>query len=817
MKKTPLSLLISGLLVSGMAFAQDEGADQEEASSTRDRVVVTGTRTVGRTALQSVAPVDLLSVEDLENHGSTELNNILSYSLPSFNFPQPQISDGTDSIRPAQLRGLGPDQSLVLVNNRRRHTSALLNRNTVGRGSAAVDLNTIPVGAIGSIEVLRDGAAAQYGSDAIAGVINVRLREAREGGAVTVTYGEHLTSVNLPRSSRNIRDGETTTVSAWAGFPLGAEGFVTVSGEFRDRAITNRADKDTVIQFPLINGQLDPREAQADRFQWRFGNPEVQDTTLMLNAGLPLAGGHEVYGFASYQKRDATSFGFYRRPRQLTQNVPEIYPFGFQPQINPEITDYSVAFGGRGNTGDWAWDASIVHGGNTVDYTIRNSLNASLGPASPTVFDAGQLEYEQTVVNADLVRAFPVAAFSGDLNFAIGAEFRNERFRIIEGEEASYRNFGQGVPGAAAGSQVFPGYNPGTATSESRDAVSVWADIEADVTDNAVLALAARWEDYSDFGTTFNAKLGGRFQVSEEVALRGSISSGFRAPSLQQSFYTNTATVFIDNVPFETGLFAVDSETARILGSQPLDPEESLNYTLGLVFNRGGFSFTVDAYRIRIDDRILLSENLTAGNTPQLPSLIGRGRAARFFINGADSVTKGVDAVASYNWDTDLGRFSLTAAGNWNSTTLKNIRATGVLSELNPQPTLFGRQNIIRQEEGAPRNKFIFGLDWSRDQLSTVLRATRFGQVSVPATDANPQLDYWLSPQWVVDLEGTARVTERLSFSVGANNLFNSYPDQNPFFNVNPGFGANAPFVFSQFSPAGFNGRYVYLRGRYAW
>ena len=813
MKRNPLSLVIASLLLaSPTLYAEDGGSQEAESAPTIDRIVVTGTRAAGRTALQSVAPVDLLSAEDLENHGSTELNNVLSYSLPSFNFPQPQISDGTDSIRPAQLRGLSPDQVLVLVNNRRRHTSALLNLNTVGRGAAAVDLNTIPVGAIGAVEVLRDGAAAQYGSDAIAGVINIRLREAREGGAVTVTYGEHLTSLNLPRSSRNIRDGETLTVSAWAGLPLGPEGFLTVSGEFRDRSLTNRADKDTVIQFPLINGQLDPREAQADRFQWRFGNPEVEDVTLMANAGIPLENGTQLYGFASYQQRDATSFGFYRRPRQTTQNVPEIYPFGFLPQINPVVTDYSLGLGARGDLGAWDWDVSAVIGRNNVDYTIRNSLNASLGPASPTVFKAGELEYEQSVVNADIVRAFPVDAFSGDLNVAIGLEFRNERYRIRPGEEASYRNFFQGVPNAAAGSQVFPGLQPANATNETRDAWSAWVDLEADVTDQLILSAAARFEDYSDFGNTFNAKLAGRFQATDTLALRGSVSTGFRAPSLHQSFFTATSTVFIDNVPFETGTFAVGSDTAILLGSQPLEPEESINYSVGLVFATGGLTMTLDAYRIEIDDRVLLTENL---NTPQVQQIIGAGRAARFFINGADSVTTGVDAVVRYDWDGDWGRFTATAAANWNTTELKNIRGTGVLSELNPPPELFGRVNTLRQEEGAPRNKYIYGLDWSREQLSATVRATRFGQVTVPAV--NPNLDYYMTPQWVVDLEGTMRLTERLSFSLGANNLFDSYPDQNPNFLVDPGFGANAPFVFNQFAPAGFNGRYVYMRGRYAW
>ncbi len=811
MKRNTLSILISSLLVASPAlYAQEDAAEETEAASI-DRIVVTGTRTQGRSALETLAPVDVLSAEDLDQHGSTELNDILSYSLPSFNFPNPAINDGTDSIRPAQLRGLSPDQTLVLVNGKRRHTSALLNLNQVGRGAASVDLNTIPTGAIGSIEVLRDGASAQYGSDAIAGVINLQLREAREGGAVTVTYGERLTSLDGVRSSRNIRDGETTTVSAWTGLPLGNEGFLTLSGEFRDRNPTNRADIDILRQYDFLpDGSLDPRELSFDRLNWRHGLAEVRDATLFMNAGIPLTGDTELYGFASYQDRSSQSVGFFRRARDA-RNVPEIYPDGFLPQIKPDITDYSLAAGARGFANEWSWDASLVYGSNDVDWTIGNSLNRSLGATSPVEFDAGSLTFEQSVVNIDLSREVAVDAFAGPLNVAAGVEYRRELYRIGEGEPNSYF----GAPGLAAGSQVFPGYRPENAVSARRNSIGAYLDFEADITDRLVGSAAIRFEDYSDFGSTVNAKLAGRFQATDALAFRGAVSTGFRAPSLQQSHYTATSTVFSTEngvlVGRETGTFAVDSDIARALGSQPLDAEEATNISAGFVYTRGGLVVTLDAYQIDIDDRVLLSENLSAAN---VVALLPEGiNAARFFINAADSQTRGVDLVVNYDWDAgEIGQFSALFAANYNDTELSNIRATGVLSELDPPPTVFSRQNLLRQEEGAPGNKQIIGLDWTRDNVSALVRATRFGSVLVAAN--NPASDWTIDGKYIFDVEGSVKIPPQVTVSLGANNLFDEYPTVNPFFNPDT---QNAPFLFNSFSPAGFSGRYVYVRGRYAW
>ncbi|KAA5802167.1 TonB-dependent receptor [Alkalicaulis satelles] len=806
MRTLKSTLYFAGVSLAALAAGAAAAQDAPQPRQTSDVVIVTGTRTEGRTVTQSLAPVDVISASDINAHGTTELNQALAYSLPSFNFPLPAISDGTDSIRPAQLRGLAPDQTLMLVNGKRRHVSALLNLNTVGRGAAAVDLNTIPTSAIGAVEVLRDGASAQYGSDAIAGVINVRLREAREGGGVTATYGAHVTDVDLPRSSRSVRDGETLTIAGWAGFPLTENGFLTVSAEYRDRKRTNRADLDTVNNYPLIGGQPDPRELSFDRLNWNHGNGDVRDVSVMANAGVDLDNGAELYGFASYQDREARSFGFYRRAGDA-RNVPSIYPDGFLPEIHPDVTDWSAGGGVRGDAGGLEYDFSVVHGRNTVDFNIRNTLNRSLGDASPTEFYAGQLSFRQTVVNADFVRPVAIDGLASPLNVAFGAEYRRENYRIGAGEPDSYF----GVPGLAAGSQVFPGFQPQNEVNESRDSWGGYLDLEADVNDRLTVSGAVRYENYSDFGDTFNAKLSGRFEMTESAALRGSISTGFRAPSLHQSHYTATSTVFINNVATETGTFAVDSPIARALGSQDLEPETSINYSVGLVLQHEGFVLTIDGYRIEIDDRILLSENLNQANVVALlPTGVG---AARFFLNAADSVTQGVDIVANYSWDTEnLGSFRATAAANFTDTELKNIQSTNVLSSLDPAPVLFSRINIGRQETGSPKNKFIFGLDWNRDNLGGLIRATRFGDVEVLA--GNPALDYTIEEQWVVDIEGSVQLLENTRFAIGANNLFDSYPTQNPNFNVATG---PTPFIYSPFSPAGFNGRYVYGRVSVTW
>ncbi len=443
-------------------------------AATIEEIVVTGTRVADRSATETAVPVDVVTAETLSQIGVTELNQALSIALPSFNFPRPGLADGTDTIRPATLRGLAPDQTLVLVNSKRRHAASLVNVNgTIGRGSSAVDLNTIPTAAIRTVEVLRDGASAQYGSDAIAGVVNIQLKEAAEGGNVTVTYGARDTDYTIPvgavpaganytapsRITRDRNDGETTTVSAWKGFSLGGDGFLTLSLEYKDQDRTERSGYDVRRQYPALPGNaFDPREATFDRFNAWYGEPEVEQLTFFANAGYDLSNGVSLYGWASYQDREAVSAGFYR-PANDARNVIEIYPDGFLPQIAPDVTDLSAAFGATWAWGEWQMDSSLVLGSNEMEFTIQNTLNRSLGTASPTVFDAGGFEYDQVVFNFSGVRAVEVGALASPLNIAIGIEAREEMYEINPGEPDSYRNGGVLLNGAptASGAQVFPG------------------------------------------------------------------------------------------------------------------------------------------------------------------------------------------------------------------------------------------------------------------------------------------------------------------------------------------------------------------------
>ena len=799
----------------------------DDMDSIVDEVVVTGTRVTSRTRLESLAPVDVLSQEALTSQGTTELAEALSDAAPSLNFPRPAITDGTDHIRPATLRGLAPDQTLVLVNSKRRHPSALVNVNgSVGRGSAAVDLNAIPLAAIESVEVLRDGASAQYGSDAIAGVINLRLRDAREGGSTTVTYGEYNTNVETERGHRKETDGATLTASAWVGLPLGAEGFLTLTGEYRDRDPTSRGDFDSRVPGSPVTS--------------RYGDAEVRDITGYVNAGVPLSDDWQIYGWAGYQNRDGNSAAF---PRIFNdpRNVPAIYPNGFLPLITTDIDDVAVGWGVKGALGGWDADISLVYGMNDVHYGVDHSLNTSYGAASQTEFDAGSMTYDQFVFNAGIVHGFEVG-LPEPLNLALGVEARRESYSIEAGEPASYDR--GPVVGAPAGAQGFPGFQPANELDKDRTAYSAYADLEARLTKKFLASVAVRGEHYSDFGSAVTGKIAARFDFTDSFALRGNVSTGFRAPGLQQEFFTSTATNFINGVPFEVGTFPATSPVAVTLGAQPLDAEESTNYSLGMVFRFGGFEATIDGYRIDIEDRVVLSENL---NTPQVAALIAPYGAsvARFFINGVDTKTEGIDVVAKYVLATEsIGRFDFVAAGNWNSTDVESLPSTNVIDNIcngQPQPctppVLFGRINTLTFEEGTPDNKINLGIDWGLlaggVDWGVNLKGTRYGEVIEPGAPTNAEIaaglanarDIVIQPDWLVDLELSAQLLEnKLRLALGADNVFDQYPDRVPNNRVLPNppggtvnLNATNALGFSRYSPYGFGGRFLYAKLSYRW
>jgi iron complex outermembrane receptor protein len=842
-KTLPFKLLkIASLLSASFLTINSQSVIAQETlaeDTSMEKISVLGSRRLGRSIEDSPVPIDIIGADTLGRSGLTETNMLLGALLPSFNFPQPSITDGTDHVRPAQLRGLAPDHTLVLVNGKRRHSSALLNLNgSSGRGSSAVDLNAIPANAIERIEVLRDGAAAQYGSDAIAGVINIVLKDADSGGSASVTYGANVTSMNgvaqlenvtvgadgnlafSEGSDRDVTDGQTLTLRLNKGFALGDKGFVNVSAEYRERGASNRADYDKRENYERLgDGTLDPKELTVNRYNHNFGNGDVEDFALFANLGYDLTDTDQLYAFGSYSAREGEGGGFYRRA-QDSRNILSIYPDGFLPVITSDISDFSIALGVRGDIGEWNYDVSAVYGNDDFNFGVINSLNTSFGPSSQTEFDAGSLIYDQLTVNADFSREVDVDFLPNGLNVAFGAEYRREGYEIKTGEPASYQlgTFGPGGnvtdpvdgPFGSSGSQVFPGFSPASASDNSRHNVSLYGDLEADITDIWNVTMAGRFEDYSDFGSTFNVKIAHRLSLTDEFAIRGSISTGFRAPSLQQQFFTSIATVFVDSVPTETGTFSPNSDVALALGSPGLDAEDSVSISNGFTWTPASeFSLSVDFYQIKLKDRIVLSNNLSGDAVAHLLEGTGANRG-RFFLNAIDSTTKGVDIIATYSLDLqDMGNVLFNAGLNINDNEVTDIiDPPAVLQAAGfDQDNLFSGNELRRFEVGSPDNKLNLSAVWSLDKWNVTLRTTRYGETQDPSD--NPARNEVLSEKWVTDVDVNYNITENITASLGANNLFDVYPDPTREL-VDDVTTFSRLFSYSGFSPFGFTGRYVY-------
>jgi iron complex outermembrane receptor protein len=825
-KKQALALTIASLFASGAVLAQAAPASDSPGST----VVVTGTRVANRTALDTTAPIDIISADSLKNTGNTEITQALSIALPSLNFPRPGLTDGTDTVRPATLRGLAPDQTLVLVNSKRRHSSALVNVNgTIGRGSASVDMNTIPTAIVRNIEVLRDGASAQYGSDAIAGVINVRLRTDRSGGEASVTYGARKTEYDvvsdLPPAganwgtapaSRSLTDGQAATVSMWKGLPWGESGFVTLAAEYKDQKHTERSGYDMRPAYAKVNGAFDPREASFNRFDTWYGEPEMKQATLFANAANPLGNGVKLYGWASYQNRDAKSAANVRRSVQ-DQNITSIYPDGFIPFIVPNVQDFSATGGVNWVMGDWDMDASLGYGKNKMRFDLENTLNRSIGPTSPTAFYAGGFSYDQLVLNLSGVRSIALDSLASPLNLAIGAEARREGYILDAGEPDSYRTGPALLPNGALtapGAQGFPGYRPADAIDANRTAVGAFIDLEANLTKQLLASIAIRAEHYSDFGNSLAGKIAARYDFSPAFALRGSLQNGFRAPSPQQQFFAATSTIFIDGKPVDLTTFKPSEPVAVALGAKPLDAEKSVNLSLGAVLRSGKMSLTVDAYRIKIKDRIVLSENLTELTVPGLTNFLrSRGfnsGGGRFFINGVATTTDGVDAVLNLPFNADnAGKFDFTLAANLNRTEVTKLPAVTTLTSFSQAPVLFGRVNVLTFEKGTPKNKLSANVNWKLGQWGATARATRYGESISPGTTAASDLT--LSAKTLVDLEARYALSSKMSLAVGADNVFDVYPDA-----FSPPLNITGAAMFSNYSPFGRSGRFVYARANYS-
>lgn len=863
------------LVLSAPAFAQTADPASEDGTNPAQEIVVTGSRVGERTVTTSPVPVDSLRGEELRASGYQETTEILRQLAPSFAFATPTTPDGNTHIHSASLRGLSPDETLVLLNGRRLHTAAWVNTGgTIGKGSTPTDLNQIPAAGIGRIEILRDGASAQYGSDAIAGVINILLRTDTELHA-TASAGSTYNG-----------GGDTYEFSLGGGVRLGDDGFVNLTGYYRDHKAANRAQPDT-RQFyfgisptgtpqPLsarygagiglnppggvAGTRLDPREATVDRNVWRFADQgDVEDASLVANLEKPLGGDIALYGFGGYRVSKAHSNASFRRPGQ-DENVRAIYPDGFLPFVNTESTDYSAALGVRGTLGSWKWDLSSIYGGNRIEYRTENTLNATLGAASPTRFYNGRYSNSQWTTNLTLSNGFDVG-FAEPVDFAIGAEYRRDGYKIGAGELASYQ-FGTARvldgPSAGAiptiGSQGSAGIQPGDEVDVDRRAIGAFVEVDAEPVKGWQLNLAGRYEDYSDFGDTWNGQVSTRIALPAGFALRGSAGTGFHAPSLAQQYFSSTSsrTIVNNTTGFPEFVLVrtapVGSPLAQALGAQPLKPEKATNFGGGLTFASGRLTASVDYYHIDIDDRIVLSSNYVdaSGSRRLRDYLAGLGisgvTSVRYFTNAVDSRTQGVDVTAAYATPLgDWGDLRLNAAYNYNETRLRRVAATpSQITALGITTPLFDINERTRFEYGQPRDKVALGVNWRFGPITLDARATRYGRVEQvaltnqsPATVAliaqgdtpfrtvptesgaagNVDVIQRLDPKWVTDFSFTGQVNPHLTVTVGANNLFNVYPTENiratPALTGADTFGA---FPYSEFSPFGFSGAFYYVR-----
>jgi iron complex outermembrane recepter protein len=815
-------------IVSGQTVTKD--ASLARTVTNLEAVAVIGTRDAERTVVKSPVPVDVFTSVDLKATGRTETAQMIQALAPSFNFPRSAIADGTDAARPATLRGLGADQVLVLVNGKRRHTNALINVNgTVGRGQAAVDLNSIPASMIDRVEILRDGAAAQYGSDAIAGVINIVLK--------TTSTNE----LALQSGVTAFGDGQVNVGSASLGTQFGSGGYLHVSGEARTRGFTDRSFSDPRVQYAAN----DPRESPAGVINHRHGDAETEDLVGMLTAGTSLGGKTELYAFGGAGRRRAVGPGFARLPNG-GNTVPALFPNGFLPLINSTLEDLSGAVGAKGTIAGWKWDLSQTLGRNSHNFRITQTNNASYGPGSPTEFNSGTLIFSQGSSNLDLFREVK----AGDLavRVAVGGEFRKDQYQIEAGEPQSYLNGGRDRNGnlvtvpAASGAQVFPGFRPSDAKNVTRNNKSAYLDLESDLTKWLLVSGAVRYENFSDFGAQTTAKGAFRIAPTERVSVRGAVSTGFRAPSLQQSFFTSTATNFIGGVPFDITTFAVGSRAAQLLGSRPLTPETSRNASVGITLEPiKALTITADYYDIRIDDRVVLSENFIGDS---VRALLGRNGitgigGGRYFTNAINTKTQGLDVVANYGLTLRKnGVLRLTAGYNQNDTKVTDVVQSTPVQLLGLQEALFSRVERGRIERGQPRNNFLASAAYEEGKFTWSVRTQRFGEVTSfqntvaqPATGAlvRQPPDQTFSAKFITDVSLGMKVYRNTQVTIGADNLFDVYPDQNSDAGdinavapttTNPrGFAGNYSgnsnfniFRYNGISPFGFNGRFVYAR-----
>jgi iron complex outermembrane receptor protein len=806
-------------------------APADDAADDGGTIIVTGTRSkTARTIADSPVPIDVIQPAELKATGRTGLKEVLGQIVPSLTMPALGGGGTSASVRPISIRGLSGDYLLVLVNGKRRHTTSLINNlSRISGGSTPVDIDLIPTNAVGRIEVLRDGAAAQYGSDAISGVINIILDDSPEGGEFSATAGQLYE-----------KGGALLQQQIGYGTRIGDGGFIrfAVEGKYHDRADSSAEPVPYI--YPFVNGAPDPREGNVEHLIAGGYGRSNRDKIIngSLNAELPVGDALKLYSFSTLSYRDiddkrgsafgaATGYGGQANAQGQTV-LPQIYPSYFQARRRIREWDGQAALGLKGTLGVWDFDISSSYGRDHVRLGAVGTLNPSLGPTSPTSFFMGKQIQDLWVNNVDLSRDYEIG-FAEPLSVAVGVEHRWEKFQNIAGEPDSYRDGGYVIPAdgtpfgqlyggrsPSPGLVSFTGTSPADETSISRNNLAAYVDVSTKITPAWFVGVAGRFEHYDDSsGNTVSGKFSTRYEIAPGFALRGGVNTGFRAPSLAQTGFSttqNTVTVIGNNRVNTTSKFLpVNSVAAVALGAKPLKPEKSLNFTGGFTFERGPARLTIDAYQIRVDDRIVKTEFLgtaSNGGTAIRDTLIANGvtnvDSAQFFTNAIDTRTRGVDVVAEYTLRTaGFGSFRLNAAYSYNKTKILNvIDNPPQLAPLNV--TLFGRQAQQDLVAALPRSKVVLSSDWTLDRVHALFRVTRYGRYTEASNVASGDRSF--GAKWVADLDVSYDLSERITLSAGANNLFDVYPERNGLIAYD-GSGA-----YGNFAPFGLSGGFYYGR-----
>ena len=850
--KSGTSLLALGIAAS-LLGALPQAASAQAATTAapvqaEEVVIVTGSRRPARSAADTAAPVDIIGAAEIAAQGDTDVANLIRNVVPSFNVNAQSINDAASIVRPANLRGLAPDHTLVLLNGKRRHRAAVIAfiGGGISDGAQGPDISIFPTLGLKQVEVLRDGAAAQYGSDAIAGVMNFRLREDTDSFEVEAKYGQFYEG-----------DGTTYQFAGNFGVALTEAGFANLTLEYRQSGETSRSVQrgDAAALRAAGNTSIPASPVQT------WGVPEVKsDFKAFLNAGIDAGEGREFYAFGNYGKKETDGGFYFRNPNtrggvysntggatwlvgDLTPGVTpcaprvpssaslaaltadpncfafvELFPGGFTPRFGGELVDIAGYLGMKGKFGSINYDISFGAGMSDIDFNIRNTINPSLGPNTPTSFrPGGQVQLEKTF-NFDLTYEMPVASFASPLNIAGGFEWRNESFELKGGEQASWERGPLADQGFGLGSNGFQGFNPSTAGVWDRSNIAVYIDLETDVTEALTLGAAIRSEDFDDFGTTTNFKLSGLLRANEALTVRSTYSTGFRAPTPGQSNIINTTTSLVSSGGVQslqnTGTIPPTSILGKLLGGQPLKPETSQNFSIGAGLALGRFKATLDFFNIDMEDRIRLSAPTKALTPAQFNALSAAEKASiralggdtpdftafKFFVNGVDTTTRGIDFVSSYPLDLFGGKTNLSIVANWTETEVtRGQQLVGIEAD--------GNAGLRQVEEGLPKFRANVGLTHSIGKWSMNGRVNYFGEFYEAHADAF-DLPIDGDSQITLDAELSYALTESISVTVGAENLLDSYPTENPW-------GAVLGAKYAVTAPGGFNGGFYYLKLSY--